>query len=410
MDVTLQPSAPIYTYTPGKDILSTNLPVFTAPQIGRQVSILCYYDAPSQGLTWQSASGTTRWYRIDRGGPQLPGVPAVRVVPASAVQPVGAGVTLTAVRPCTSGAVAPPPAPPTVTPTPTTTPTTTPTVSPTVTPTATPTPKEPPKDDTGSDPAPNPLIDLVLPPAASRSPQQYYCPDAKPSAAKDNGSGGGWILNETESIPHYNLGHPAVPQIPDGADVSLPARDPDPPGERAKRATACLVKPTDPGSAAHEDPAGWEDARYREARLRTGTPAPTPPFPIKSRAIAACHLIAGGKSAGTSLGGEGIARNLVPCWQVPTNTGRRSMATYEGTVRTALDRATIPGQAVIYQVTPEYRDGGNPLVRTSTIPERIRMVAYLLYPPGSGLAPRQLVDTTIDNSKQVNGRWENLGN
>ncbi|MFG2287721.1 DNA/RNA non-specific endonuclease [Streptomyces sp. NPDC048595] len=196
----------------------------------------------------------------------------------------------------------------------------------------------------------------------------------KPKAAclktAEANSGGGWILNSTQPVPHRNQTDPTSPA-----------------GARASGAQACLRVPLGKGSPASGDPTGWQDAQQFVATHSPGT------------AIARCHLIAnvlGGK--GQIL--DGGQTNLVPCWQVGMNTGTPSMRTYEKQVQDAVTAPTMgPDDAVFYQVTPLYKDGA------STIPTGVTMSATVQRADGT---QNLLFITSVPNTQASSGL--NLGN
>ncbi|GGP56670.1 DNA/RNA non-specific endonuclease [Streptomyces melanogenes] len=183
-------------------------------------------------------------------------------------------------------------------------------------------------------------------------------------------SGGGWILNSTDPVPHRNRTDPTSQA-----------------GTRAAGAQACLRKPLGSGSAASGDITGWQDAQLFVATNSPGT------------AISRCHLIAnvlGGK--GQIL--DGGQANLVPCWQVGMNTGTPSMRTYEKQVQDAVASTTGPDDAVFYVVTPLYKDSD------STIPTGVTVSASL---QRADRTQTLLFVTTISNT-QGNTGLLNLGN
>jgi hypothetical protein len=186
-------------------------------------------------------------------------------------------------------------------------------------------------------------------------------------------SGDGWIRNTTEPVAHRNK----------------TTNPPGPAGTRAAMAQACLGKNLDDGSVASGDNTGWQDAQ-EFARLnspRTG--------------LARCHLIA------NILGGKGQIRdggqdNLVPCWQSGMNTGTPSMRTYEFEAqRTVKDANFGANDAILYQVTPDYRDN------TSTIPEGVTMSATV--ERADGTSQPLFPDVYITNTQRNTGLL-NLGN
>ncbi|WP_179083897.1 DNA/RNA non-specific endonuclease [Streptomyces rectiverticillatus] len=183
-------------------------------------------------------------------------------------------------------------------------------------------------------------------------------------------SGDGWILNNTEPVPHRNRTDPTSP-----ADT------------RAAGAQACLRRSLGSGSDPTTDPTGWEDAKDFVAKHAPGT------------AISRCHLIA------NILGGKGQVKdggraNLVPCWQVGMNTGTPSMRTYEKKVQDAVAEPSMgPNDAVFYQVSPTYKGGD------STIPTGVIMSAAV---QRADTSEQLLFVTAILNTQAKNGL--NLGN
>jgi hypothetical protein len=178
-------------------------------------------------------------------------------------------------------------------------------------------------------------------------------------------SGGGWILNTTERVPHRNK-------------TTVPV---DGPSGRATQATACLTELAG-GTDAQGNITGWKDAQTFAA-LNPG-----------SGGLARCHLIA------NVLGGRGIAKNLVPCWQVGTNVSLNSMREYESQIEQMLGRGLPEGEAVYYVVTPHYRDAA------STIPDSITMSAVVELPDGTSWPV--FYPVTRQNVAEVGGL--NLGN
>jgi hypothetical protein len=189
------------------------------------------------------------------------------------------------------------------------------------------------------------------------------CLTGKPQGAMP--SGGGWILNTTERVPHRNK-------------TTVPV---DGPSGRATQATACLTELAG-GTDAQGNITGWKDAQTFAA-LNPG-----------SGGLARCHLIA------NVLGGRGIAKNLVPCWQVGTNVSLNSMREYESQIEQMLGRGLPEGEAVYYVVTPHYRDAA------STIPDSITMSAVVELPDGTSWPV--FYPVTRQNVAEVGGL--NLGN
>lgn len=188
-------------------------------------------------------------------------------------------------------------------------------------------------------------------------------------------SGNGWISNTTEPVAHRNK-------------TTTP---PGPPGTRATVAQACLRKPLGTGSGASGNITGWQDAKIFRDTHSPGT------------SLARCHLIAnamGGK--GQTL--DGGQANLVPCWQVGTNTGTPSMWTHEKKVLAQVKAADMgPGDAVYYKVEPKYRDS------TSTIPLSIWMSATVQRANGT-LQPLFTNEIILNTQGNGNTGQLNLGN
>ncbi|MFJ9041873.1 DNA/RNA non-specific endonuclease [Streptomyces sp. NPDC102406] len=198
---------------------------------------------------------------------------------------------------------------------------------------------------------------------ASLDGSHAECLGSSPAGARL--SGNGWILNTTAPVPHVNT---LVPSSPTGT--------------RAAAAVACLGKTLGPGSEAGGDITGWQDAElYAQAH-------------DLDEERARCHLIA------KILGGR-ISDNLVPCWQVGTNTGAGSMWEFEKKVRDQVASDTFgPDDAILYQVTPMY------LNATSTIPVSVTMSAKI--ERGDGSIEQLFSNVDILNT-QDNGQY-NLGN
>ncbi|OKJ18845.1 hypothetical protein AMK23_35085 [Streptomyces sp. CB02130] len=207
--------------------------------------------------------------------------------------------------------------------------------------------------------------------ATSDAEPQAPCLQKAPSGALP--SGNGWIKNSTQPVPHINK-------------TTTP---PGPAGVRAEAAQACLGAVAGDGSDASGDITGWLDAQ-EFARINS-----------PNTSLARCHLIAnilGGK--GQIL--DGGQANLVPCWQVGMNTGTPSMRSYEQQAQKALANGTVgPNDAILYQVTPDYRDS------TSTIPVGVTMSATLERADGS--TRPFFPDIYISNTKANTGLL-NLGN
>ncbi|MFI6933967.1 DNA/RNA non-specific endonuclease [Streptomyces sp. NPDC050287] len=183
-------------------------------------------------------------------------------------------------------------------------------------------------------------------------------------------SGDGWIKNTTEPVAHVNK-------------TTTPL---GPPGTRPTTAQACLGKKLGKGSGAKGDITGWQDAQlFAQAN---------PPVVAQAR----CHLIA------NILGGKGQIQdggqnNLVPCWQVGMNTGTPSMRTYEAQAQNMVaDQSFGANDAILYQVTPVYRDA------TSTIPVGVTMSANIERADGTTelLFPNVYVTNTQANTGQLN--------
>jgi hypothetical protein len=179
-------------------------------------------------------------------------------------------------------------------------------------------------------------------------------------------TGTGWIENTTTAVANIN-----ITTLPNG------------PGTRPATATACLTNPLIQGTDAGGNITGWADAQL--FATDNGYDPTT--------ALARCHLI------GNAMGGRGIQANLVPCWQVGTNTGTPSMSTYEALVRAAVG-ALPANEAVYYQVTPEYYDS------TSTIPYEISLTAEVQFADGTS---SPVATAVIDNAPTGNPVL-NLGN
>ncbi|MFB7648065.1 NucA/NucB deoxyribonuclease domain-containing protein [Streptomyces sp. NPDC056084] len=188
-------------------------------------------------------------------------------------------------------------------------------------------------------------------------------------------SGNGWIKNTTEPVANVNK-------------TTTPI---GPAGTRPSMAQACLGQNLGKGKPAGGDPTGWQDAQiFARPHAAPNTPAPY--------GLARCHLIA------NILGGPGKVRdggqnNLVPCWQVGMNTGTPSMRTYEFEAQAMVDDATFgPNDAILYQVTPVFRDA------TSTIPVGVTMTANIERANGSTevLFPNVYVPNTRENTGMLN--------
>jgi DNA/RNA non-specific endonuclease len=183
-------------------------------------------------------------------------------------------------------------------------------------------------------------------------------------------SGGGWINNTVTHVDHKNI-----------------TTTPDGPAARASTATACLADTVE-GSPAAGNITGWQDAR-----LFATDNGHNP-----DKALARCHLIAR-QFGGPGQAGDGGPANLVPCWQVGTNTGTPSMETNETKVARAV-RRLADNEAVYYRVTPEYFDSD------STIPYEIVMSAEVQHANGTSTP---LFTSVIDNAPTGNPLL-NLGN
>ena len=189
-------------------------------------------------------------------------------------------------------------------------------------------------------------------------------------------------------------------------------------GDRPSTATACLDATLIKGTTPMAWPFGMDDAIAKVNAWKTSLNLNIRP----TKEVARCHLIAGGASlryaadpaivpgtpsAGGSLGGNGtIASNLVPCWQRTTNIG---MLGYENTISKELATLTVPGSAIYYNVTPDYRD--DPSTGTSTIPVSITLSAYIQIPGES--VSTLIPPTTISNVWQdflTNDQALQLGN
>lgn len=180
---------------------------------------------------------------------------------------------------------------------------------------------------------------------------QARCLNQRPADAVATGTGtgtsSGWIENTTTAVDAVNI-----------------TTTPNGPGTRASTGTACLTNPLTPSNqgTGGRDITGWADAQLYAANNPTST------------TLARCHVIA------DILGGQALASNLFPCWQVGTNTGTPSMRTpYESAVQAAANNLS-PGQAVYYEVTPEYYNGD------STIPYEVVMSAQIQNPDGTWTA------------------------
>jgi predicted nucleic acid-binding Zn-ribbon protein len=159
-------------------------------------------------------------------------------------------------------------------------------------------------------------------------------------------SGGGWIEYTTKGVDHINQGPPKGPR-----------------GVRPDGVTACLTESLGKGNKATGDITGWADAGKKAAGN-----------------LARCHLIS------RELGGRGTARldqqrNLVPCWHRGTNITSFGMRPYEQLVHKAVMRVgpyagLEKGLAVLYEVTPEYKNDN------STIPRAITLTAEIQQPDG----------------------------
>ncbi|MGV9878059.1 DNA/RNA non-specific endonuclease [Streptomyces sp. NPDC003006] len=186
-------------------------------------------------------------------------------------------------------------------------------------------------------------------------------------------SGDGWIKNTTEPVPHTNKS----------------TNPPGPAGTRPTIAQACLGKQLGKGSGATGSITGWKDAELFAAANSPGT------------AQARCHLVA------NILGGKGRVRdggqnNLVPCWQVGMNTGTPSMRTYEAEAQKKVAEQSFgANDAILYQVTPVYRDA------TSTIPVGVTMNANIERANGT---TEQLFPNVYVPNTQGNTGLLNLGN
>ncbi|MCQ6554952.1 DNA/RNA non-specific endonuclease [Streptomyces sp. C10-9-1] len=207
--------------------------------------------------------------------------------------------------------------------------------------------------------------------AASAAQPQAACLKSAPTGALP--SGDGWISNTTEAVAHSNK-------------TTTP---PGPPGERATTAQACIGKTPGSGSDAEGDITGWQDAQiFRDHH--------TPKV-----GLARCHLIA------NILGGKGLVRddgvrNLVPCWQSGMNTGTPSMRTYEFAAQTAVaNKAFGPNDAILYRVTPDYRDAA------STIPQGVTMSATVQR--ADGTSQPLFPEVYVTNTQRNTGKY-NLGN
>ncbi|MGW2952748.1 DNA/RNA non-specific endonuclease [Streptomyces eurythermus] len=200
---------------------------------------------------------------------------------------------------------------------------------------------------------------------------QGACLNSAPTGALP--SGDGWIRNTTEPIAHTNK-------------TTTPL---GPAGTRAAMAEACLGKTLGKGSDAAGDITGWEDANLFRDAYSPGT------------GLARCHLIAN-VLGGKGQIGDGGQSNLVPCWQFGMNTGTPSMRTYESAAQKAVDEAAFgPNDAILYQVTPDYRDD------TSTIPQGVFMSATVQR--ADGTSQPLFPDVYIPNTKGNTGLL-NLGN
>ncbi|MFG2555304.1 DNA/RNA non-specific endonuclease [Streptomyces sp. NPDC048581] len=191
-----------------------------------------------------------------------------------------------------------------------------------------------------------PVRPAPVPGGSPTSPRRNSKADCLTRPRGEN-SGDGWIEYTTKGVDHINQGPPKGTR-----------------GVRAEGATACLTKSLDKGTTATGDITGWADAAKKAAGKR-----------------ARCHLIS------RELGGRGTARqdqerNLVPCWQRGTNTTSFGMRPYEQLVHKAVMRVgpyagLEKGLAVLYEVTPEYKND------KSTIPRAITMTAMIQQPDGS---------------------------
>lgn len=191
-------------------------------------------------------------------------------------------------------------------------------------------------------------------------------------------SGGGWIRNTTEPIANVNK-----TTTPNG-----------PAGTRPAMAQACLSRSLGTGKTASGDPTGWQDAQiFARPYAPPNTQAPY--------GLARCHLIA------NILGGPGQIRdggqnNLVPCWQSGMNTGTPSMRTFEAQAQNKVkDGSFGPNDAILYQVTPVFRDA------TSTIPMGVTMTANI--ERADGTTELLFPNVFVPNTKKDTGQF-NLGN
>lgn len=193
------------------------------------------------------------------------------------------------------------------------------------------------------------------------------CLNQKPANAVATGTDGGWIENTATAVPAVNI-----------------TTTPNGPGTRASTGTACLTNPLTPSNEGTGglNITGWADAQLYAANNPTST------------TLSRCHVIA------DILGGQALASNLFPCWQVGTNTGTPSMRTPYETVVQAAANSISPGQAVYYEVTPEYYDG------SSTIPYEVVMSAKVQNTDGTSTP---LFTGVVDNIP-TGDPAHNLGN
>ncbi|MFF3214276.1 DNA/RNA non-specific endonuclease [Streptomyces sp. NPDC002886] len=183
-------------------------------------------------------------------------------------------------------------------------------------------------------------------------------------------SGTGWRMNTTEPVPSVNKTIPVI----------------GPAGTRPTKATACLGKTPGTGKEASGSPTGWKDAGKFRDDFSPGTKQ------------ARCHLIA------NILGGPGAVKdggqnNLVPCWQVGMNTGTPSMRTFEYEAQEEVKKSSFgPNDAILYQVTPVFRDA------TSTIPTGVTMTANIERANGATeeLFPNVYVPNTLKGTGTLN--------
>lgn len=183
-------------------------------------------------------------------------------------------------------------------------------------------------------------------------------------------SGTGWYANTTEPVAHINK---TITPI-------------GPAGTRPTKATACLGQTLGTGKPAKGSPTGWKDAQKFRDDFSPGT--------LQSR----CHLIANilGGPGQTLDGGQ---NNLVPCWQVGMNTGTPSMRTFEAEAQDEVKEPDFgPNDAILYQVTPVFRDA------TSTIPTGVTMTATIERANGTTeqLFPNVYVPNTLKDTGTLN--------